>query len=77
MENLPTTVVGLIAFICAGSLCGMAWQARFFMTYIQKKNANLERTTQAFMDHLERQRERHDDERRDWETRLRQCLLTK
>lgn len=61
--DLPTTAIGLIAFVIGGS----GWliyrmskqQTETFMTYIEKKNGNLERATKLFTEAMEEQGERH------------------
>jgi hypothetical protein len=59
MNDLPTTAIGLIAFIVAGA----GWlifrlnnqTILTFMTYIEKKNGNLERTAELFVQKSEEQ----------------------
>lgn len=63
--DLPTTAIGLIAFTVAGA----GWliyrmskqQTDTFMTYIEKKNGNLERATKLFTEAMEEQATRHKD----------------
>lgn len=65
LSDLPTTGVGLIAFTVAGA----GWliyrmskqQTDTFMTYIEKKNGNLERATKLFTEVMEEQAMRHKD----------------
>lgn len=54
--DLPTTAIGLIAFILMGTgwliyrmVQANANTVTTFMTYIEKKNGNLERATAAFL----------------------------
>jgi iron uptake system EfeUOB component EfeO/EfeM len=63
--DLPTTAIGLIAFIVAGAGY-LLWritktQTETFMTYIEKKNGNLERATKLFTEAMEAQELRHRD----------------
>lgn len=72
MTELPTTAIGLIAFILAGA-GGLLWRlsvvkaneslktVETFMTYIEKKNGNLERATKLFTETMEEQGTRHKD----------------
>lgn len=60
MPELPTTAIALVAFIAAGA-AALIWKivhdnntasektVATFMTYIEKKNGNLERATAAFL----------------------------
>lgn len=95
-SDLPTTAIGLIAFVVAGAaylFVRTANEARktnneqllTFMTYIEKKNGNLERTTNKFMETLEdrdlkfsdaliKQGERHQQAMDDLAARLEQSL---
>lgn len=50
--ELPNSVIGLVGFLTVTYVGSIAWLIKYFMTYIQKKNANLERTSQNFIDHL-------------------------
>ena len=66
MEQLPTTSIGLIAFIIVAAGVALRYLAdqnrkttETFMTYIQTKNHNLERATQLFTKTMEEQAERH------------------
>ena len=66
MENLPTSSIGLIAFIIiafGGMLKYIADKGGkntdTFMTYIQKKNENLERTSKNFTDTIEKMQADH------------------
>ena len=66
--ELPSTVIGLLAFTMAGGAY-MVWNIqKSFLTYIETKNHNLEKATQAFMAKIEdftveihEQSERHKD----------------
>lgn len=65
VTDLPTTAIGLIAFI-VGMAGWLIWrmsnkQTETFMTYIEKKNNNLERTTKDFTDKMEERDRRFDD----------------
>lgn len=72
MSELPTTAIGLIAFIASGAGV-LLWRlsvvkanesqktVETFMTYIEKKNGNLERATQLFTAAMEEQGERHKE----------------
>ena len=61
IESLPTTIVGLLAFIFMGSGY-IIWRIqKQFLSYIQLKNGNLERATQLFVDTVEEQAVRHRD----------------
>ena len=52
--DLPTTAIGLIAFIFIGSGY-LIWRiVQTFMTYIEKKNHNLERATEKFIEASEK-----------------------
>lgn len=59
--ELPTTTIGLIAFIIAAA-GWLIWKLNqnntstvtTFMTYIEKKNGNLERATAAFLESTEK-----------------------
>lgn len=65
MNDLPTTAIGLIAFIVMGA----GWliyrmsnqQTQTFMTYIEKKNGNLERTTIHFTEAMEDRDKKYED----------------
>lgn len=57
MTDLPTTAIGLIAFVVGGA----GWlifrmsnqQTQTFMTYIEKKNGNLEKAQKLFIETIE------------------------
>jgi sensor c-di-GMP phosphodiesterase-like protein len=65
VAQLPSTAIGLIAFIVSGTAI-LIWRiyrtnisatnkhTDTFMTYIEKKNNNLERTTKEFAESMER-----------------------
>ena len=74
---IPDTTIGLVAFITLAYLSTTIWLISYFMTYIQKKNANLERTSENFAKHLNEMTARAERERKDMEERLRQCLVSK
>lgn len=66
--DLPTTSIGLIAFIVLSLGWAIKYQAdqnrkstEAFMTYIEKKNGNLERATKLFTETMEDQAMRHKD----------------
>lgn len=52
--DLPTTAIGLIAFILVGTGLLIYRVVQTFMTYIEKKNGNLERATVSFLDSAEK-----------------------
>lgn len=67
-EQLPTTVIGLVAFMFIVAMLAVFWVIRnnnktitTFMTYIEKKNGNLERATKLFTETIEEQAMRHRD----------------
>lgn len=70
-QNLPTTVIGLVAFIALANISGMIWMLRYFLTaqrkqtetymnYIQTKNGHLEKARDSFGEMLSEQSERHN-----------------
>ena len=59
MDQLPNTVIGLVAFLISGSGYLLWRMQNTFMTYIEKKNGNLERATIAFIAAIEEQANRH------------------
>ena len=79
MTDLPTTSIGLIAFIVVAFGFAVKYLAdqnrrsleilgkqntentQIFMTYIEKKNGNLERTSKLFTEAMEDQAMRHKD----------------
>lgn len=66
--ELPTTIIGLIAFLFVG-FGYFIWRMsksnsdiiQVFMLYIEKKNNNLEKTTVHFTDTLQERDKRFDD----------------
>lgn len=85
MTELPSTAIGLIAFIIAGA-GALLWRmasknsdannetVKTFMTYIEKKNGNLERATQLFTANIEEQAMRHKDAMIDQNERHKQMM---
>lgn len=81
MESLPTTVIGLIAFITAGNVA----VAMAFISYIKNKNGHMERMAELFgvsmkdardkfEGMLEQQSERHEKVLSDANSRLDRCM---
>lgn len=59
--DLPATAIGLIAFIASGGGL-LLWRViGKFMTYIETKNNNLERTAKHFTETLEDRDKKFDD----------------
>ena len=59
--DLPTTAIGLIAFIASGGGI-LLWRViGKFMTYIEIKNKNLERTAEHFTETLSERDKKFDD----------------
>lgn len=85
MTDLPTTAIGLIAFIVTGA-GALLWKmasinkaenqktVETFMTYIEKKNGNLERATHLFTEAMEEQGIRHKDAMVDLNERHKQMM---
>lgn len=61
MTELPTTVIGLLAFLFTGSGFAIWRIQKSFLEYIQMKNGNLEKAIVIFTKAMEEQGERHKD----------------
>lgn len=61
MENLPTTTIGLIAFIVVAFGVMLRQIVLTFMSYIKTKNDNLERTSKNFADAVKTMHEDHQE----------------
>jgi hypothetical protein len=77
MESLPTTSIGLVGFIVIAFIGSQGWIIRYFMTYIQKKNANLERVSENFAKTMKDITETHRVDRDEWMEKLEQCHAKK
>ena len=86
--DLPTTAIGLIAFVIVAAGYALWKVVTTFMTYIEKKNNNLEKATTLFVeanaardkqidDMLIRHDERHGQMMDDMAARLEQTFAPK
>src|SRR6185312_16796683 len=83
--DLPTSAIGLIAFMVT-SFGVLLWRIsvqnekaneetiKTFMTYIEKKNGNLERATKLFVENVEEQATHHRDAMVDQNDRHKQMM---
>ncbi len=87
-STLPTTVIGLIAFITALDIGAVVWVVKYFlsaqrkqteiyMDYIQNKNGYLESQRDDFGKMLQVQGDRHDAMLREYANRLEVCQAQK
>lgn len=88
MGELPTTVIGLVGFLCVGFagsliaiiryfLAAQKRQTELYMTYIETKNGHLEKAKADFGLMLKEQGERHDRMLNEYANRLEVALASK